>query len=68
MQKLGKEGLEALEEFGYRFVETKTEHETARLQGATTIVLYKNGKLLIQGKEEQKERITQILKKKGYNV
>ncbi|MEK6875785.1 MAG: ribonuclease HII, partial [Nanoarchaeota archaeon] len=47
--------LKRLQDFGYKFVPASTEHEHVRMKGPCTITLYKNGKLLIQGKEEHKE-------------
>lgn len=54
--------LKQLEDFGYKFMPVKTEHESLRLKGPCTITLYKNGKLLIQGKEENKKLIEKLLK------
>lgn len=53
--------LKKLEDFGYKFVPTSTEHEHVRMKGPCTITLYKNGKLLIQGKEEHKKLIEKII-------
>ncbi|MBS3132216.1 ribonuclease HII [Candidatus Woesearchaeota archaeon] len=57
-----KEKLKKLEEFGYRFIEAKTEHEELRMKGACTITLYKTGKLLIQGPEENRKVLERMLK------
>lgn len=56
------EKLKRLEDFGYKFIPTKTIHESIRMKGPCTITLYKNGKLLIQGKEEHKKVISKLLK------
>jgi len=56
---LGK--LKKLEDFGYKFVPTSTEHEHVRMKGPCTITLYKNGKLLVQGKEEHKKNVEKVL-------
>ena len=53
--------LKKLEDFGYKFVPTSTEHEHVRMKGPCTITLYKSGKLLIQGKEEDKRLIEKII-------
>ncbi|MBW2976056.1 ribonuclease HII [Candidatus Woesearchaeota archaeon] len=53
--------LKKLEDFGYKFVPTSTEHEQVRMKGACTITLYKSGKLLVQGKEENKKLIEKAL-------
>jgi len=55
--------LKTLEKFGYKFVDTSTEHEHVRMKGDCTITLYNNGKLLIQGSEENKREIEKILNK-----
>ena len=54
--------LKQLEDLGYKFIPVKTQHESVRLKGLCTITLYKNGKLLIQGKEENKKLIEKLLK------
>jgi len=55
------EKLRKLEDFGYKFIPTSTEHEHVRMKGPCTITLYKNGKLLIQGKEEHKKSVEKLL-------
>ena len=59
------EKLKILEDFGYKFIDTSTEHEHVRMKGDCTITLYKNGKLLVQGKEEHKKAVEKILNKKN---
>jgi ribonuclease HIII len=56
------EQLKKLEDFGYKFIPVKTEHESVRMKGPCAITLYKNGKLLIQGKKENKKVIEELLK------
>ena len=53
--------LKKLQDFGYKFVPTSTEHEHVRMKGPCTITLYKNGKLLIQGKEEHKKAVEKMV-------
>ena len=53
--------LKMLEDFGYKFIPTSTEHEHVRMRGQCTITLYKNGKLMVQGKEEDKKTIKEVL-------
>lgn len=53
--------LKKLEDFGYKFIPTSTEHEHVRMKGPCTITLYKNGKLLIQGKEEHKKSVEKLI-------
>ena len=54
--------LKKLEDFGYKFIPISTEHEHVRMKGPCTITLYKNGKLLIQGKEEHKKLIEKMIR------
>lgn len=53
--------LKKLQDFGYKFVPTSTEHEHVKMKGPCTITLYKNGKLLIQGKEENKKAVEKLI-------
>ena len=53
--------LKKLEDFGYKFIPTSTEHEHVRMKGPCTITLYKSGKLLVQGKEENKKAVKKLL-------
>jgi len=55
------EDLKKLEDFGYKFEKPKSEHELAVMKGPCTIILYKNGKLLIQGKQEVKQSVQKML-------
>ncbi len=55
------EDLKKLEDFGYHFEKPKSEHELAIMKGPATVILYKNGKLLIQGKEEAKKNVMKLL-------
>ncbi len=55
------EDLRKLEEFGFHFEKPKSEHELVIMKGPCTIILYKNGKLLVQGKEEVKKNVMKIL-------
>ena len=55
------EKLKKLQDFGYKFVPTSTEHEHVRMKGPCTITLYNNGKLLVQGKEEHKKLIEKMV-------
>lgn len=56
-----KDKLKKLEDLGYKFMPVKTSYESARLKGPCAITLYKNGKLLIQGKEENKKIVEKLL-------
>ena len=53
--------LKKLEDFGYKFIPTSTEHEHVRMKGPCTITLYKNGKCLIQVKKEHKKTVEKLL-------
>jgi ribonuclease HII len=55
------EKLRKLQDFGYKFIPTSTEHESVRMKGHCTITLYKNGKLLVQGREEDKKLIKKMI-------
>jgi len=55
------EDLKKLEDFGFHFEKPKSEHELAIMKGPCTVILYKNGKLLVQGKEETKKNVKKLL-------
>ena len=55
------EDLKKLEDFGFHFEKPKTEHELAIMKGPCTVILYRNGKLLVQGKEEAKKNVMKML-------
>ena len=55
------EDLKKLEDFGFHFEKPKSEHELAIMKGPCTVILYKNGKLLLQGKEEAKKNVSKLL-------
>ncbi|HLC61276.1 MAG TPA: ribonuclease HII [Candidatus Nanoarchaeia archaeon] len=55
------EDLKKLEDFGYKFEKPKSQHELAVMKGPCTIILYRNGKLLIQGKQEVKQSVQKLL-------
>ena len=55
------EDLKKLVDFGYHFEKPKSEHELAIMKGPAIVILYKNGKLLIQGKEEAKRTVKKFL-------
>lgn len=54
--------LEKLKSLGYEQVPVKTSHEIKRLKGKCMVTYYKTGKVLIQGKEEQKKMVEDIIK------
>jgi len=55
------EDLKKLEDFGFHFENPKSEHELAIMKGPCTMILYKNGKLLVQGDEEAKKNVKKML-------
>ncbi|MBI2652057.1 ribonuclease HII [Candidatus Woesearchaeota archaeon] len=55
------EDLKKLEDFGFHFEKPKSEHELAIMKGSCTVILYKNGKLLIQGRDEVKKNVMKLL-------
>ena len=55
------EDLKKLEDFGFHFDKLKSEHELAIMKGPCTVILYKNGKLLIQGNDEAKRNVKKLL-------
>ena len=55
------EDLKKLEDFGYHFEKPQSEHELAVMKGPATVILYKNGKLLVQGKEDAKKSVSKLL-------
>ena len=56
--------LKRLEDFGYKFIPTSTEHEQIRMKGLCTITLFKTGKLLVQGKEKDKKSVEKVISDK----
>ena len=55
------EDLKKLEDFGFYFEKPKSVHELAIMKGPCTVILYKNGKLQIQGKEEARQVVKKFL-------
>ena len=55
------EDLKKLEDFGFHFEKPKSEHELAIMKGPCTVILYKNGKLLVQGEKEAKKNVMKLL-------
>ena len=54
------EDLKKLEDFGFHFEKPKSEHELAIIKGPCSVILYKNGKLLVQGNEEAKKNVMKL--------
>ena len=55
------EELKKLEDFGFHFEKPKSERELAIMKGPATVILYKSGKLLVQGNEEAKKNVKKLL-------
>lgn len=55
------EDIKKLEEFGFHFDTSKSEQEIAIMKGPCTVILYKNGKLLIQGNADAKKNVEKLL-------
>ena len=53
--------LKKLEDFGFHFETPKSIHELAIMKGPCTVILYKNGKLLVQAKEEVRKNVMKFL-------
>ena len=53
--------IKKLKKYGYELVKTKTIHEKIRYVGKTTIVLYKTGKLLIQGSKKNVDETKKLV-------
>lgn len=55
------EDLRKLEEFGFKFETPRSEHELAIMKGPATVILYKTGKILVQGNEKAKKDVEMTL-------
>lgn len=53
--------LDKLSKYGFEKTKTKTAYEKVRLQGLCTVVLYKTGRLLLQGKKDCVESTKKII-------
>jgi ribonuclease HIII len=62
-KNVSKKELDVLLAYGFSYTGTKTEYEAARLQGPCTLILYKSGKLLLQGTENEVKRVKNVLVK-----
>lgn len=61
-ENVEKSDLKRLLEFGFAISETKSKYEAARRKGPCTLILFKSGKLLVQGNDENVRRTTKLLK------
>lgn len=61
-ENVEKSDLKRLMEFGFAISETKSKYEAARRKGPCTLVLFKSGKLLVQGNDENVRRTAKLLK------
>jgi ribonuclease HIII len=64
-EKVRKKELNILLGYGFKEEKTKTEYELARFSGPCTLVLYKSGKLVLQGRENEVTGIKKVLIRLG---
>ena len=62
---IDEKSLKKLKRYGFEFVKVKTKHELTRLKGESTLVLYKTGKLLVQGSKENIKETVKLIKYMG---
>jgi ribonuclease HIII len=60
-ENINKGNLKKLHKYGFEEVKPKSKLEELRMQGNATIVLYKTGKLLVQGKKHDVEEAAKLL-------
>ncbi|AJF62115.1 TPA: hypothetical protein HA239_05995 [Candidatus Woesearchaeota archaeon] len=56
-----KTGLKKIKKYGFKEEKPKSKHEEIRLSGSCSIILYKTGKLLVQGKKENTAEAEKLL-------
>jgi ribonuclease HIII len=64
-ENIKKKDLDILLGYGFSEEKPKSEYELARYAGPCTLVLYKSGKLIIQGSENESIRLKKVLEKLG---
>jgi len=64
-ENIKKKDLDILLGYGFAEENPKTEYELVRFTGPCTLVLYRSGKLILQGKENEVTRIRKVLSKLG---
>ncbi|MBW3011652.1 hypothetical protein KY311_00560, partial [Candidatus Woesearchaeota archaeon] len=62
-RKVNKKELDILLGYGFSYSAPKTEYEITRMNGPCMLILYKSGKLLLQGKVNEIKRIKNVLNK-----
>jgi len=62
-KSVSKKELDVFLAYGFSFTPVKTEYEIARMAGPCKLILYKSGKLLIQGTENEIKRMKNVLNK-----
>ncbi|MBW3010757.1 hypothetical protein KY326_00885 [Candidatus Woesearchaeota archaeon] len=60
-EKVKKGDLKQLMEFGFGISETKSKYEDARMKGPCVLVLFKSGKLLLQGNDIAVKKAEKLL-------
>lgn len=61
-KNINKDKLKILIENGF-YIDKPLQYEEARYRGNCTIILFKSGKLLVQGNDENEEKVKQLFKK-----
>jgi ribonuclease HIII len=59
-KKHTKKELNQLEKLGFFYMPTTSEHELLRMNGSCTVVLYKSGKLLFQGNDDEVRKVKEL--------
>ena len=59
---INEKSLKKLKKYGYDFIKVKSKYEIVRLKGMSSLVLYKTGKLLIQGSKLNVEETVKLIK------
>ena len=58
---INEKSLKKLKKYGFDFVKIKSKHENVRLKGMSNLVLYKTGKLLVQGSKSNVEETVKLI-------
>ncbi len=59
---INEKSLKKLKKHGFEFIKVKSKHEVTRLKGMSTLILYKTGKLLVQGSKNNVEETVKLIK------
>lgn len=61
-QEVNNSKVKKLKKYGFKAVPTKADYELERYSGACSVTLYKSGKLLLQGNDEDVKATEKIIK------